>query len=377
MRLLFIANILNPVGGLERTFIDKSNWLVAQGHEVMLMTYMQGHEHIYYPLDKRVQYVDLDSPLYRMYRVPLYARVWEYQKIRHTFRQRMSQVITSFKPDAISIAIPYTEDFISDMLRVAHGVRICIESHLASSFHLSNKPFTERLIYKLFPPIKAYRKCDLLISLTQHDAESWRHRGVQNIKIIPNPVTQYVDQLPVVHRKPGRIIAVGRMYKQKRFDRLIAAFSLLAAKYPSLTLDIFGEGPLREDLQIQIDNLGLEDRIHLNEPTHDILTEYQRSQFFVLSSDYEGFGLVIIESMAYGTPVVATDCPYGPSEIIEDGVTGLLTKMTTEDLSEKMEYMITHDEERREMGEQARQAAARYRLENVMPLWLKAYQGDS
>ena len=106
MRLLFIANILNPVGGLERTFIDKSNWLVSQGHEVMLMTYMQGHEPIYYPLDKRVQHVDLDSPLFRMYRVPLYARVWKYQKIRNTFRQRMSQVITSYKPDAISIAIP-------------------------------------------------------------------------------------------------------------------------------------------------------------------------------------------------------------------------------------------------------------------------------
>ena len=81
--------------------------------------------------------------------------------------------------------------------------------------------------------------------------------------------------------------------------------------------------------------------------------------------------------MAYGTPVVATDCPYGPSEIIEDRVTGLLAKMTIEDLSEKMEYLMTHDEERREMGERARQAAARYRLENVMPHWLKAYQGDS
>ena len=375
MRLIFIANILNPVGGLERTFIDKSNWLVAHGHEVMLMTYMQGHEPIYYPLDKRVQHVDLDSPLFRMYHVPLYARVWRYQKIRRTFRQRMSRVVTSFKPDVISIAIPYTEDFIFDMFRVAHGVRVCIESHLASSFHLSNKPFTERLIYRLFPPIKAYRKCDLLISLTQLDAESWSRRGVKNVTIIPNPVTQYVDQLPYLHRKHGRIIAVGRMYRQKRFDRLIAAFSMLAERYPSWTLDIYGEGPLREDLQMQIESLGLLERIHLNEPTHDIMTEYQCSQFFVLSSDYEGFGLVIIESMASGTPVVATDCPYGPSEIIENGVTGLLSKMTTEDLAKKMEYMITHDEERRQMGEQARQASTRYRLDNIMPLWLKAYQG--
>ena len=373
MRLIFIANILNPVGGLERTLADKSNWMVAQGHEVLLLTYMQGHEPIYYPLDKRVQHVDLDTPLYKMYQVPPYARFWKYQKIHRTFRRRLSDVITSFKPDVISITIPNTEDFVYDMLRVAKGVRICIESHLASSFHLLNKPFTERFIYRLFPPIKAYRRCDLLISLTQFDAKSWSDRGVKNVTIIPNPVTQYSDQLPVVQRKPGRIIAVGRMYKQKRFNRLIDAFSIIAEKHPSWTLDIYGEGPLREDLQMHIESLGLQERIHLNEPTHDIYAEYLRSEFFVLSSDFEGFGLVIVEAMACGIPVVSTDCPYGPSEIVEDGKTGLLAKMEVQDLADKMEWMIIHTKEREKMGQMARQVAAKYKMENVMKEWEQAY----
>ena len=105
----------------------------------------------------------------------------------------------------------------------------------------------------------------------------------------------------------------------------------------------------------------------------DIYTEYQRSQFFVLSSDFEGFGLVIVEAMACGIPVVSTDCPYGPSEIVEDAKSGLLAKMDVQDLAAKMEWMITHEEERIAMGIAARQAAARYRKEIIMPQWEQAY----
>ena len=111
-----------------------------------------------------------------------------------------------------------------------------------------------------------------------------------------------------------------------------------------------------------------------HQPVDDIYSEYQRSQFLVLSSDFEGFGLVIIEAMACGLPVVATNCPYGPSEIIEEGKTGLLSQMNVEDLAEKIEWMITHDKERQEMGIRAYEASARYQIEQVMPQWLAAYQ---
>ena len=124
---------------------------------------------------------------------------------------------------------------------------------------------------------------------------------------------------------------------------------------------------------IYISSKGLKGRVHIFEPTSDIYTEYQRSEFFVHSSDFEGFGLVIVEAMACGIPVVSTNCPYGPSEIIEDGKTGLLAKMDVKDLAEKMEWMMTHDEERRLMGVNAHQAAARFRKETIMPQWEEAY----
>ena len=107
--------------------------------------------------------------------------------------------------------------------------------------------------------------------------------------------------------------------------------------------------------------------------TSNIIVEYQKSQFLVLSSDYEGFGLVVTEAMACGIPVVSTDCPFGPSTIIDDGQTGLLSRMDASDLAKKMEWMIVHETERKKMGERAYRSAALYRKDLVVSEWEKAY----
>lgn len=98
-----------------------------------------------------------------------------------------------------------------------------------------------------------------------------------------------------------------------------------------------------------------------------------KSAFFVCSSDYEGFSLVLVEAMACGIPCVSTACPNGPLEIIEDGVNGLLSKMDSSDLANKMDWMITHEKERRKMGQNAHRFAARYKKEIVMKKWEDAY----
>ena len=161
---------------------------------------------------------------------------------------------------------------------------------------------------------------------------------------------------------------------QKRFDRLIDAFAAISSKYPNWHVDIFGEGNLRNTLEQQIERLGLKDKILIHQPSSNIYDEYLCSELYVMSSDYEGFGLVLVEAMACGVPVISTDCPFGPSEIIEDGVTGLLTKMDVDDLANKIEWMITHPEKLKSMGVKAHESAAKYQLENVMPKWEAVYK---
>ena len=119
---------------------------------------------------------------------------------------------------------------------------------------------------------------------------------------------------------------------------------------------------------------GLSGRINIYNYTSDLVSEYMKSQFLVLSSDYEGFGLVIVEAMACGIPVVATNCPHGPSDIIENGVTGLLSDLDVKDLAIQMEWMISHQEERRIMGIKAHETAALYKQDVIMKKWVSAYK---
>ena len=123
---------------------------------------------------------------------------------------------------------------------------------------------------------------------------------------------------------------------------------------------------------IEIQQVG--EQIRLHRPTPDIYTEYKKSQMLVLCSRYEGFGLVLIEAMACGIPCISFDCPYGPPEIIRNHCNGLLAKDgDVRDLAGRMEWLMTHDEERRQMGINAHQYAARYKKEIVMNDWENAY----
>ena len=135
---------------------------------------------------------------------------------------------------------------------------------------------------------------------------------------IYNPIKNF----PIEERaaRPAkRILTIGRLTKQKAHGRTIEAFSKLAKTRPQLRLTIVGSGPLASELTAQAMATGFSDRIKFLPFTHEIEEEYKKADLFVLSSRYEGFGNVILEAMAKGLPVIATDCDYGPREIIAPG----------------------------------------------------------
>ena len=247
---------------------------------------------------------------------------------------------------------------------------VIVESHSVLVYELPADTWIHKIQKRVY--LKSLKPCDLLIALTEGDAACWRHY-VRQVEVVPNPVSFYVDHLDALSRQPGRIISVGRLQEPKRFDVLIDAFALIAQRFPDWSVDIYGDGEFRERLGRQIHQHGLASRVSLRMPTSDIRSAYEHSQLFVMSSDFEGFGLVLVEAMACGLPVISTDCPYGPAEIVEDGVTGLLCKMDAHDMADKLSWLITHEQERVEMGRRAHQAAARYRQTVVMQQWEQVY----
>lgn len=374
MRILYFIPLLSTKGGQERTLIDKANWMVEKGHEVLFVTYANDGPSAY-SLNEKVKHIDFACPYFHIYQSSFFCRFHAALKLKRLFRHKMKETIDVFQPDAIVVAFPLTEFFLDDLIKVVGRIPVIIESHLAYGYEAIERGFTEKILDVFFPPQRAIKKSDLLVALTERDAKIWRNHH-HRVCVIPNPVTYYPVPLPHMEKIDGRIICVGRISPQKRFDRMVDAFALIADKYPKWRIDIYGSGDEQGLFMLnqQINKNGLEGRVIIYPPVSNIYAEYQRSQFLVVSSDFEGFGLVLVEAMACGIPVVATDCPSGPSEIIDDGKTGLLTKMDVKDLADKLEWMIIHEEERKIMGARAYEAVAKYRKELIIPKWEKAYQ---
>lgn len=370
MKILFFTSSIINKGGSERTLVDKANYLTECGHAVTFVTYEQGGEPYIYKLDPTIRRIDLNIRMFSIYKYPVIIRPCIIRKVLRQFERQWKDLMYSIEPDVI-VSITYVDSFIMrSVLKHKVGTPVVVEAHTPFDHYMISERWSEQLKLKYY--LRILKRCDLLICLTHSDAQRWQSY-IMNVKVVTNPVSYFHDQLESVRKEKGRIIAVGRLTRQKRHDRLINAFSLIAGKYPIWHVDIFGGGEDKDVLEAQIERLGLKGRVILHSPQDKIYLEYLRSQMFVLSSDYEGFPLVLLEAMACGLPVISTNCPYGPSDIIDDGITGLLSKMDEIDLADKMEWMIIHEKERNAMGEKAHRKAAEYRKEVIMKEWEKAY----
>ena len=172
-----------------------------------------------------------------------------------------------------------------------------------------------------------------------------------------------------------RVIAAGRLVRQKNFASLIRAWKEVHAKHPDWKLDIYGEGSLKTSLEKLIADLQLEGAVCLQGKTQEIFKEMTNSSIFVLSSIYEGFGLVIVEAMSCGLPVVSYACPCGPKDIIEDGKDGFLVEVNDEQtLAARINQLIEDEELRRQMSQAALQKSEKYKMERIIPMWMDLFE---
>lgn len=163
--------------------------------------------------------------------------------------------------------------------------------------------------------------------------------------MIHNPVYIDINRYKVPNKFDNRIVAVGRLSNQKNYQMLIEAFSIIKDDFPQCNLEIYGEGPLRDELDSLIKKYGLSDRVFLMGAFPDVLERIYGSRLFVMSSKYEGMPNALMEAMSMGIPVISTDCPCGgPSELIQDGVNGFLCENGDPvALSRKMSYVLRKD----------------------------------
>ena len=378
MKIVYVYHSLALKGGIERIFTDKMNYLVQYyGYDISFITYQQGNNPESYKLDKRIKRFDLDTCIWKLYKYNAIMHFFRNISMRKILKNRFALLLNEIKPDIVVLT---TNDFYISECFLDLPYNFIIESHtyidgiLESSRH-------NTILLKYFSILfdkwhfSKINKSKILVSLTYNDQKYWKKHIISNTLVIPNMVTNYPHEINPYKHRPNRIICAGRLDEKKGFNLLIDAWKLIATKFPTWRIDIFGEGELKNKIYKKISNCHLSNSIKINIPTDNIYNEYENSSIYVMSSLYEGFGLVLIEAMSCGVPCISFDCPNGPAELITHGEDGLLVPLgDIEKLAESIEWMITHEEERLRMSNNARQKAKQYTAEVIMPQWVELFE---
>jgi glycosyltransferase involved in cell wall biosynthesis len=278
------------------------------------------------------------------------------------------------RPD-ITISLLRREiNFIND---IKDGSRKIGELHVNRinyrTFDANDTNFVKKLFAKFWMQnlISKLKRLDTFIVLTEEDKQAWPE--LQNVIVIPDPLSFIPDQISSLMKR--RVIAVGRYHYQKGFDLLLKAWKIVERQYTDWQLAIYGQGckepyeRLAKELKIDLS------RCNLNGPTPDIQKEYVNSSLFVFSSRYEGFGMVLVEAMACGLPVVSYACPCGPKDIVKDGEDGLLIEKENVDaLAKGLMSLMCNDSLRRSMAMSAKENVMRFRMEHIAQQWRTVFE---
>lgn len=219
-----------------------------------------------------------------------------------------------------------------------------------------------------------YRKCYKVVVLTFRDKKCYdKYFPSEHTCVIPNPVLLTEKFASPLDSKVA--IAVGRIQYQKGFDTLVEVFKRVHEKHPDWIVRIYGDGNLRTELEQQIFDVGLKGVINMMDRSNEIYKKLREAAFYIMPSRFEGFPMVLIEAQSQGIPIVSFDCPNGPSDIIDNGVNGILVEDQNKNaFYDSICYMIEHPEERKAMGMRSLENVNQYSVVVVCNMWKKLFE---
>ncbi len=334
------------------------NHWAEHGWDVTLATYDDGSKPPFFPLSPRVRHVTLDLQRRStglVHSVLNNAR--RVLRLRSFVREQRPERILSFMDQTNILAL---------IAAAGTGIPVVVAERVDPAHHPI--PVAWKILRRLTYG-RAFAIAVQTRSIAAFFPASWQGR----IAVIPNPVPEIasaIQETPVPTRPRRSILAMGRLERQKGFDLLIRAFTLVAPARPEWDLTILGEGSERDALAGEISRAGLSTRITLPGRDPDAIGALRRADLFVLSSRYEGFPNALCEAMACGVPVISFDCPSGPADIVRDGVDGRLVPAEDVDaLAEAMTELTGNAPLRLALGAKATEVAARYSVERLARRW--------
>ena len=374
-RIVFCTPAIYSAGGVERVVSYKAGFFAEQlGYDVTIIVTEGRGRDCYFPLSDKVKVINFELGFEELWRASFIKKVYLYLTKQRQYKRRLKAELMRIRPD---FTISMLRREINFLTSIHDGSMKIGELHVNRAnyrnFEANDSNGLKRLFAKFWMRslLKKLKRLDQLVVLTDKSKASWPE--LSNVSVIPDPIPLQIE-CGVRSEKGGvrakRVVTIGRYAYQKGYDLLLQAWAEVEKQYPDWALDIYGQGD-QTSYRLMMTDLGIDGhRCHLNGPVENVVKTYQDSTIFVLSSRFEGFGLVLVEAMACGLPVVSFDCPAGPDEIISDGVDGLLVPSgDVQALAEKLMAMMADEDLRQRLGQQARQTAKRYDMAAIANQW--------
>jgi len=355
MKIAIVISDITKKGGAENIFINLANLFFEQlGHDISIISYYNKNSCSISKIDERVKSVFLN--------------IFKYSKGQSFFKKMQHRQYSKI------LLRNYLNEGNFD---VVVGVGAAVTVHLAEiSKKLKAKvigtertPYDEHSLKVKLKRRVLYKNLAYLQVLTREDEKRFK-RFVKNVKVIPNLMQKFSNESSSLENKI--VMGLGRLTEQKGFSYLVDAFEIVIDKHPDWKLKIVGEGEQRGLLEKKIRERGLGRNILLQGylAPNLVSKEFLSSSIFVLSSLYEGFGLVLLEAFKFGLPIVSYNCKSGPSEIIDEGKNGYLVKpKSIQGLADKINVLIENEELRKKFGANGLNRVKDFSVGEILPLW--------
>ncbi|MFA3836274.1 glycosyltransferase family 4 protein [Streptomyces aureus] len=362
MQISFLIHNAYGIGGTIRTTYNLANTLAEQ-HDVEVVSVLRHRDEPVFRADPRIRVrhlIDIrkgtpgyegDSPEYRTPAATFPRAEGRYDQYSALTDRRIAEHLRAADADVVVGTRPGLNVHLARQTR--RGPLRVGQEHLTLDSHPTALRRQLRAVYP---------RLDALTTTTEADARAYRAKmrlpGVR-IEAVPNSVPA-----PGVEPADGSgkwVVAAGRLAPVKRYDLLVRAFDRVRAERPDWRLRIYGSGKQKDKLRALIDDLGLYNHVFLMGPAHPIEPEWAKGSIAAVTSSLESFGMTIVEAMRCGLPVVATDCPHGPGEIIDNGVDGRLVEVgNVEAISGGLLELINNDALRARMASAALKDSERF-----------------
>lgn len=375
-KIVFCTPALYSAGGIERVVSYKASFFAEQlGYDVTIIVTEGRGRDSFFLLSDKVKVINFELGFEELWRASFIKKIFLYLTKQQQYKRLLKAELIHIRPD---FTISMLRREINFLTEISDGSKKIGELHVNRAnyrnFEANDSNGFKRLFARCWMRslVRKLKCLDQLVVLTDKSKASWPE--LSNVTVIPDPIPMPMPlSVSCLHAK--RVVTIGRYAYQKGYDLLLQAWAEVEKQYLDWTLDIYGMGDQTGYRQLMTD-MGVDVyRCHLNGPVEDVTKVYQNSSIFVLSSRFEGFGLVLVEAMACGLPVVSFDCPAGPDEIITDGVDGILVPSgDVHVMAEKLMALMADEELRKRLGQQARRSAKRYDMKTIASQWTTLFE---